>query len=394
MGQSGAARGFTVAHLTTVDLSLRFLLLAQLRAVRDAGGTAIGISAPGPWVKDLEAEGIRHVALPSSTRSVDVARDVRASWELRDILRREHVDVLHTHNPKPGLYGRVVGRVARVPIVVNTVHGLYATEDDPIAKRTAVYALEAIASRFADAELVQNPEDFALIQRLHLAPHARLLGNGVDLQRFDPSRFSVAQRRATRTALGADDSTVVMGAVGRLVGEKGYPELFDAMTRLPDHYLLVVAGGEDPEKPDALSPVVLERARARGVRLLGARDDVDALYAAMDVFVLASHREGFPRAAMEAAAMGLPIVATDIRGCRQVVDDGVTGVLVAVDDATALADALRALGDDPARRARLGAAARARAVDQFDERRVVEIVFATYREVARAKGIRLPGLSA
>jgi glycosyltransferase involved in cell wall biosynthesis len=393
MGRSGAARGFTVAHLTTVDLSLRFLLLAQLRAVRDAGGTAIGISAPGPWVSELEAEGIRHIALPSSTRSFDVVRDVRAARELRDVLRREHVDVLHTHNPKPGLYGRVVGRLARVPIVVNTVHGLYATEDDLLAKRAAVYTLEAVASRFADAELVQNPEDFALIERMHLARHARLLGNGVDLQRFDPTRFSDAQRRATRAEFGADDNTIVVGAVGRLVAEKGYPELFDAMTTLPDRYLLVVAGGDDPEKSDALSPVVLEQAHGRGVRLLGSRDDVDALYAAMDLFVLASHREGYPRAAMEAAAMGVPIVATDIRGCRQVVDDGVTGVLVGVGNSEALGRALRSLGDDPDRRARFSEAARARAADRFDERRVVEIVLDTYRQVAQQKGVSLPGLT-
>ena len=123
----------TVAHLTTVDMSLRFLVLAQLRAVRDRGGRAIGISAPGPWVSELEAEGIEHFALRSSTRAMSVTSDVRAASELWTLVRRERVDVLHTHNPKPGLYGRVVGRAARVPIVVNTVHGLYATEDDPLA---------------------------------------------------------------------------------------------------------------------------------------------------------------------------------------------------------------------------------------------------------------------
>jgi glycosyltransferase involved in cell wall biosynthesis len=111
----------------------------------------------------------------------------------------------------------------------------------------------------------------------------------------------------------------------------------------------------------------------------------------MDVFVLASHREGFPRAAMEATAMGLPVVATDVRGCREVVDDGVTGLLVPVDDAAALAAALQALQEPGARRA-LGGAARTRARQHFDERRVVEIVLAAYRRVARQKGLALPGL--
>jgi glycosyltransferase involved in cell wall biosynthesis len=378
----------TVAHLTTVDMSLRFLVLAQLRAVRDRGARAIGISAPGRWGEELVAEGIEHFPLRSSTRSMNIAGDVRAARELWHIVRRERVDVLHTHNPKPGLYGRVVGRAARVPVVVNTVHGLYATEEDALAKRALVYSLEGIAARCSDAELFQNREDLALMQRLHLTRHARLLGNGVDLTRFDPERFSAADRAEVRAELGVDHDSVVVGAVGRLVAEKGYPELFAAMEQLPARYGLVVVGGEDPEKPDSLSAEIMARARARGVRFLGHRDDVDRLYAAMDVFVLASHREGFPRAAMEASAMALPVVATDVRGCREVVDPGVTGELVPVQDPAALSSALLALGA-PEHRAVLGHAARQRAEAQFDERRTVEVVLGTYREVARRKGIDL-----
>ena len=382
---------FTVAHLTTVDMSLRFLVLAQLRAVVERGGRAIGISAPGPWVAELEAEGIEHRALPSSTRSMDLAADAHAARELWTILRRERVDVLHTHNPKPGLYGRIIGRAARVPIVVNTVHGLYATEGDPLAKRALVYGLEAIACRASDAELYQNPEDLALMQRLHLTRRARYLGNGVDLTRFDPARFTSVERDAVRAELGIDDpDTIVVGAVGRLVAEKGYPELFDAFATLPPRFALVVVGDADPDKPDSLPPALVARARDRGVRFLGPRDDVDRLYAAMDLFVLASHREGFPRAAMEASAMGLPVVANDIRGCRQVVENGRTGLLVPVGDAAALGGAIAELAHDPARRVTMAAAARDRAQNHFDERHVVDTVLDTYRDVARHKGIAFP----
>lgn len=381
----------TVAHLTTVDLSLRYLLMAQLRGARDAGYDVVGISAPGPWVGDLEAAGIRHVPLPSSTRAVDPRADLRAARDLWSVLRRERPTVLHTHNPKPGLYGRVVGRLAGIPIVVNTVHGLYATEDDRPAKRAAVYTLEAFAARFSDAELVQNPEDLERLRRLRIARNTRLLGNGVDLRRFDPARWSPADRARVRASLGVQDDQIVVGCVARLVAEKGYPELFDAMAGLDaDRYVLVCVGGEDPDKPDALSPTVLDRARAAGVRLLGHRDDVDALYAAMDLFVLASHREGFPRAAIEAAASGLPVIATDVRGCRQVVDHGVTGLLVPVRAPAALATAIERLGGDEPLRARMAAAARRRAEAEFDEDRVVARVLATYAEVAARKGIRVP----
>jgi glycosyltransferase involved in cell wall biosynthesis len=381
----------TVAHLTTVDMSLRFLVLPQLLAVRARGGRAIGISAPGPWVEELESVGVEHFALRSSTRSMSIISDVRAARELWQILRRERVDVLHTHNPKPGLYGRVVGRAARIPIVVNTVHGLYATDDDPIAKRALVYALEGIAARCSDAELYQNAEDLELMRRLHCTRNARLLGNGVDLGRFDPARICTEERAATRSDLGIADDTILIGAVGRLVAEKGYPELFTAMEQLPTTFQLVVVGAPDPQKPDSLTAAMVERATARGVRFLGHRDDVDRLYAAMDVFVLASHREGFPRAAMEASAMGLPVVATDVRGCRQVVDPGVTGTLVPARDPVALAAALGAMVD-PTERAQMGAAARARAVSRFDERRIVDTVLDTYRDVGKHKEITLGGL--
>jgi glycosyltransferase involved in cell wall biosynthesis len=381
----------TVAHLTTVDMSLRFLVFAQLAAVRDRGGRAVGISAPGPWVSELEAAGIEHLPLPSSTRSMNLTDDMRAMRELWEILRRERIDVLHTHNPKPGVYGRVLGRAARVPIVVNTVHGLYATDDDPLAKQVLVYTLEGVAARCSDAELFQNPEDLARMQRLRCTRRARLLGNGVNLTRFDSTRVGPRVRAEVRSELGFGDGTIVVGAVGRLVAEKGYPELFEAMERLPDRFRLVVVGGDDPEKSDALDPGMLQRARSHGVQFLGHRDDVDRLYAAMDIFVLASHREGFPRTAMEASAMGLPLVVTDVRGCREVVDPGRTGTLVPRNDPAGLARALLAL-DDTEVRARLGHAARQRATDHFDERLVVETVLATYRDVARRKGLDLAGL--
>jgi glycosyltransferase involved in cell wall biosynthesis len=129
----------------------------------------------------------------------------------------------------------------------------------------------------------------------------------------------------------------------------------------------------------------VREASEAGVRFLGMRDDVDRLYHAMDLFVLPSWREGFPRAAMEAAASGLPVIATDVRGCRQVVEPEVNGLLVPVRDAAALAAAITALGGDPERRRRMGVAAVERARAEFDERRVVDIVLDTYRRVAGRK---------
>ncbi len=375
-----------IAHLTTVDLSLRYLLMPQLTRPIELGLESAGISAPGPWVPELEAAGIRHISLDDSTRGMDPAADLRAAFHLWKLLRRLRPTVLHTHNPKPGIYGRVVGRLAGVPIVVNTVHGLYATTDDRLLKRWVVYALEWLAARFSDAELCQSIEDFQLLRRLHLAPVDKLrhLGNGIDLERF---RSDAEVRRAVREDLGVDDDTVVVGIVGRLVAEKGYPELLTAFARLDQRFKLVCVGPADPEKADGLSEAEIKAATERGVVFLGMRTDVDRLYNGMDVFVLPSHREGFPRSAMEAAATGVPVIATDIRGCREVIDDGVNGRLIPVRSPDAIETAIREVGGDRETRRMMGAAGVEKARQEFDERRVVRRVLGTYADVALRKGL-------
>ena len=381
-----------VAHLTTVDLSLRYLVFPQLRATKELGIDTLGISSAGPWVAGLEADGIRHVALRSSTRGMNPLADIKAAIELARVLRRERPDILHTHNPKPGLYGRVVGRLLGVPVVINTVHGLYATPSDRWAKRALVYTLEAIAARFSDAELIQSQEDVATISRLRIAPRRRVhhLGNGVDLNRFDPGRIGEMERSAIRAELGAADDQIVVGMVGRLVAEKGYPEFFTAAGELSDRYFFVCVGPDDEDKADALPRPLISKAEQDGVRFLGMRTDVERLYRAMDIFVLPSHREGFPRSAMEAAAMGLPVVATDIRGCRDVVIPDNNGFLIPVADPESLTTAIGKLGDSAELRERMGAAGRRRALEAFDENQVVAKVLATYRRAARSNGLDFP----
>lgn len=382
-----ASENMRVAHLTTVDLSLRYLVLPQMTGVVTIGGDAIGISADGPHVREIEDLGIRHIALTGATRSINPRSDLTAMVALWTILRRERPDVLHTHTPKPGIYGRIIGRLAGVPAVLNTVHGLYATPDDAFAKRAVVYALEALAARFSDRELIQSAEDFRLVteHRITRPGRTELLGNGVDLERFRPDEGSTGERNVTREQLGIAPDKIVVGTVGRLVEEKGFIELFDAAHRLDDRFVLVVIGPYEPDKQDALDTDVVADARAAGIQFLGMRNDVDALYRAMDLFVLPSHREGFPRAAMEAAATGLPLVVTDIRGCREVVESNVNGLLVAVRDVPGLAAAITHLGDDPALRSEMGRAGRQKALLEFDERRIVDHVIRAQIRVLREK---------
>lgn len=375
-----------VLHLTTVATSHQLLLLPQLVALADAGYEVVAVSANGPETEVLRQHGIRHRALAGSTRGFDLRSDLRAAWSFAAIVRDERPDVVHTHNPKPGVYGRIIARLLGVERVVNTVHGLYATPTDGWRRRAAVYGAEALAARFSHLELVQNAEDFDLMTRTPLAPmgRVRFLGNGIDLERF--AIDAAASRADIRRELGIDEHEVVVGSVGRLVSEKGFPELLRASSEIAAPHRLVVVGPDDPEKPDALPAEAIREATASGVRFLGRRDDIERILPALDVFVLASHREGVPRSAMEAAAVGLPVVATDIRGCRQVVDDGETGFLVPKGDAGSLAATIAKLVEDPELRRSMGAAGRRKAVAEFDEQLVLDRLWLAYGELGVPHG--------
>jgi glycosyltransferase involved in cell wall biosynthesis len=372
-----------LVHVTTTDMSLELLLGPQLSAFVDAGYEVYGASAPGRYVDALRERGVAHLALRHATRSMAPHHDAAALGELHRLFRGLRPDIVHTHNPKPGVYGRIAARTARVPAIVNTVHGLYATPTDPWTKRAVVYGLERIAATVSGAELVQNPEDIPVLRRLGIpARKLTTLGNGVDLTRFRPDRLHPFRRQELRAEWGAGPDDVVVGVVGRLVWEKGYREVFAAAARLREtapRVRVVVVGGLDEAKADQLGPDDVARAEAVGnLTALGLRDDVEDLYGAMDLYVLASYREGFPRSAMEAAASGLPVVATDIRGCRQVVDAGRTGLLVPAGDTDALHDAIRRLAGDASLRQQFAAAALAKARQDFDDRRIIATTLEVY----------------
>jgi len=382
-----------VAHVTTVDLSLRFLLLGQLTRLRDEGFDVAAISAPGPWTQDLEREGIRHIPWPHATRAWNPKADVLALRELYEIFGRERFHLVHTHNPKPGVMGRIAARVARVPCVVNTVHGLYATPDDPARKRIPVMALEWLAARFSDLEMYQSREDLDWARRIHLVRRSRslLLGNGIDVSFFDPAAVDQARASRLREELGIPEGSLVVGTVARLVAEKGYRELFAAASQVrtssPNVRFLAV-GDVDPEKADTLTPAEIARAREDFV-FVGWREDVRDLLAVIDVFVLASWREGVPRSALEAAAMAKPLILTDIRGCREVARHGTEGLLVPPRSSSDLARAINTLVEDSGLRGQLGTAARARAEQLIDEAQVADRVVSSYKKLLARKGISL-----
>jgi glycosyltransferase involved in cell wall biosynthesis len=319
---------------------------------------------------------------------------MRAFAELIAIIRRERFDLVHTHNAKPGVMGRIGARLAGVPCVVNTVHGFYASPDGPLPTRVALMGLEWLSARCSDLEFFQGEADLDRARRLRIVDSRTgvFLGNGADLGYFQPSAASSQQVKVLREALGIKAHHLVVGTVGRLVGEKGYRELFESAEtvcrRHPDVRFLAV-GDRDAAKSDALTEEEILRARENFV-FTGWVDDIRTVLSVMDIFVLPSWREGVPRSAIEAAALGLPLVLSDIAGCRQIVHHGVEGLLVPPRQPQALTAAILKLVCDGNLRAEMGAAARATAVARFDETTVYETVLAGYTRLLRRKGVIVP----
>ena len=381
-----------VAHITTVDQSLRYLLLNQMRSIAQAGYEVTGISAPGSDVPVIESMGIRHIAVPLTRRLTPLA-DLRALVQLYRIFRREQFTIVHTHTPKPGLLGQLAARMAGVPVVVNTVHGFYFHEHMPRLWREFYITMERIAARCSDLVLSQSREDLDTAIRLGICPRERiqLLGNGIDIQRFDRNRVDPATLAHLRSTLGLPSGVPVIGFVGRLVVEKGILELARAVQQVQSRFgpvTLLIVGGVDREKAGALNHEDIQAAAGTATCIFaGVRQDMPDMYALMDVFALPSYREGFPRAPMEASAMGAPCVVTNVRGCREAVEHERNGLIVPLRDVDALAEALIRLLRDHDRRRAMGDAGRRMAREQFDERLVFQRILAAYHRLLHEKGL-------
>ena len=366
-----------ILQLCAVDFTLYHFLVPLAQGMAAAGHEVVAACADGPLAAQVRAQGIRVEAVPFTRSLFSPRQHLRAYRGLRALLRREAFDIVHVHTPVAALIGRFAAWRAGVPTIVYTAHGFYFHERMPGWKRWPFIALEWLAGRLTHVLFTQAEEDAATARRYRLCGGTVIeaIGNGVDTKRFTPAgKDWEPARRALRRALATAEGACVIVVVGRLVAEKGYRELFEAMAGL-DAVLWVVgerlASDHAQDIGDAIEAARDDPRVGGRIRFLGQRTDVPDILRAADIFTLPSHREGMPRSIIEAMMTGLPVVATDIRGSREEVLDNDTGILVPVANPTALARALARLVEDAELRAAMGAAGRARALALYDETKVI-----------------------
>ncbi len=388
-----------LVHITTVPDSLDFFT-GQVGYMKAQGLDVQAITSPGELLDFFAARESLRVHAVAMTRRITPLRDLMSVVRLWRRLRRLRPVIVHTHTPKGGLLGMMSAWLAGVPVRVYHLHGL------PLAtasgfKRLLLRTSEKVACGLAHQVLAVSwsLRDEALAQGICPPDKITVLrsgsSNGVDaVDTFNPERVGAEARAVVRARYGIPADALVVGFVGRVVRDKGLAELVESWQALREEFPrlhLLVVGPFEPQDPVGPEVERVLRGDPR-IHLAGMCLDVPPLYAAMDVLALPTYREGFGVVAIEAGAMGLPVVATRIPGCVDAIRDGVTGTLVPARDGPALAEALRQYLRSPGLRREHGTAGRRRVLHEFRREAIWDAQFQEYLRLLRAKGLPVPAL--
>ncbi|CAB3680116.1 MULTISPECIES: glycosyltransferase family 4 protein [Achromobacter] len=346
-------------------------------AAQKAGYDVHVATMDGPAVADIQALGMTHHAIPMTRSGKHPLQELGTLLALVRLFRRLRPDVVHLVTIKPVLYGGIAARIARVPGMVAAISGLGFVFLSNSLKMRLVRAVVARLYRVAlghpnSRVIFQNANDRDLLKSLGAVREDQVViirGAGVDLDAYRPTPEPPAP-------------PVVVTMVARLLRDKGVQEFVQAAKLLRERGVPVtmqLVGGLDAGNPTSATQADVDAWQQDGcVQALGERSDVAALYAAAHIAVLPSYREGLPKSLIEAAACGRAVVTTDVPGCRDAIEPNVTGLLVPVRDAAALAEAIARLAQDAALRQAMGTAGRALAEREFDINQVARIHVALY----------------
>jgi N,N'-diacetylbacillosaminyl-diphospho-undecaprenol alpha-1,3-N-acetylgalactosaminyltransferase len=372
-----------IGFLSHLDDNLYLFRLPIMQALVAKGHKVYAIAPRGKRWQMWERHGIVPVDYRIDRGSLNPLREIQAIQAIYQTLLPLNLDILHTFTAKPNIYGTLAGRRAGIPVIYNLVEGLgsFYVEDSGknLLMRRVIERLYRYTFSQSDLTVFVNRDDPAyMIKRNIIDPSkVRVIRSvGVDTSFFDSAKVEAGALNALRKHYASDGKPIVL-MVARAIWHKGVREYYEAAERLRDEARFLLVGGTDPGNPSCADEDFLRRG---AVTWVGEQDDMRLWTALADLYVLPSYREGVPRTLLEAASMGKPLVATDVVGCREVVDPGRNGLLVPPRHAGALADAIEALLKDPECRKRMGEESRKLACEAFDVARVVEQYLPLYEE--------------
>lgn len=341
----------------------------------------------GPEGSLIESVGDRGIALsiePNLVREINPVKDLQALIKLTRRIRRNQYAIVHTHSSKAGILGRWAAWLARTPIIVHTVHGWGHHELQSPRVREIFILLERLTLRITDRLIAVTPRNIekGISDGIGRIEDYTIIREGIELDRFGHPSVSANE---IKTSLGIPLDVPVVGTVTRLSPQKAPADFIQTACiihkEFPDVRFVVVGDGPLRRDTEELS----DSLELSGVLIFtGLRHDVPELMATFDIFVLSSLWEGLPRVLPQAMATGLPIVATNVDGNAEAVEDGVTGFLVPVKNPDEIADRIRILLQEPKMALQMGEAGRSR-VQEFGDRRMVKQLEDLYMELMKQK---------
>lgn len=383
------ARKVKLLRITTISHSLDLLLKGQLKYIGQHGfDISIACSKDENIQQIEEREEVSYFEL-RLTRTLSPLKDLVSLFRAIKLIRKLKPDIVHTHSPKAGIIGMIAAWVCRVPVKIHTVAGLPLMETVGF-KRKLLVQVERIAYSCADFVLPNSLRQKEYIERnIYQNDKVQVIGkgssNGIDLNYFNPMLYDDVLISSLKSKLYIDSNDIVFCFVGRLAHYKGVNELVRAFVdinlKYPQTKLILVGPFEDlnPLNNDTLQLINSNE----NIISVGHQNDIRPFLAISDIFLFPSYREGFPQSLMQAAAMNLACIASDINGCNEIVENNKTGLLVSPKDAKAIYQASEILLNNPELRRSFAQRARKSMEDDFEQRRFWDKLIQFYKQALR-----------
>jgi len=369
-----------ILQVCAVDSTAKNLLFELMKALKNDGFEVSLACKKGKYYNIFVRNGIKFYDI-SVARGYNPIKHLISIFKLTKLIRKEKFDVVHSHTTAASLDGCIAAKLAGVPIILYTIHGFGFTENYPYILKKFYILVERLKCRLSTLIFTQSEEDriTAIKEGITVPGKILTISNGIDLAKFSKEYTKISKSKIYNK-FGIPKDAILLTIVARLSRIKGYIDLFNAMNQVMKNvtnlYLLIVGGvpeGEPhPLSKEYLISLISNDEFKKRIVFAGVQDDVQDILAVSDIFILPSYKEGMPRSIIEAMAMELPVIATNIRGSREEVVDGETGILVPVGDVNALSNAVIKLAKDSKLRKTMGKKGRERAEKYFDESKVIE----------------------
>lgn len=368
-----------ILQVCAIDLSVDALLKPLIKKSMEEGFVVHNACSDQGRFEALRSEGLTMIDVPIA-REINPKSNLKSILALYRLMKNERYDIVHVHTPVAALLGRVAAKLAGVKNVVYTAHGFYFHDEMTRKQYNMFFNIEKYSARWiTDWLLLQSREDFELALEHKFKRQERTihLSNGVDIwNKFNPEIISNKIKYDLKRSIGLKEEELVFSFIGRLVREKGIFELVEAFKRIVERYpyakLLLIGGLLDSERDQESYNQLMKDLNHPNIHYLGFRSDTPELLSISDCFVLPSHREGLPRSIIEAMAMKTPIIASNIRGCREEVFHEENGLLFDKENIDDLERAMESIAADSGARERFGKRSREIAEELFDEEKVLQ----------------------